>query len=111
MPDAQMKSTSQGNGTTFPTWDFVVNSDGVVPFVDGEDARAQTATIAAYLMSGTVPQTDSIGVNWGGFLTGDVGFGELDGQIRQACVNCSVQDYSPDYSIKNGKLTVNMVKQ
>jgi hypothetical protein len=107
MMDLQMSSSTPGNSTSFPTWDFNI-TDGIVPLISGDVERVQTAAIAAFIQVGSVPQLPEVGVPWAESLTGGATFGDIDAAIRKAALNSGVSDFSPDYDFENGRLTVTM---
>ena len=55
--------------------------------------------------------SDLSGNDWVGFFTKGLPFGELDSQIRATLRQGGHSDYTPDYDIVNGALTVNAVKR
>lgn len=106
MIDALMSSTTT-DPTTYPTWDFVVIS-GQVPLVSGNVAAQQNANIAVYMQQGNIPQLPAKGVDWVGFLTSQIGFGQLDQNIRQALSDALASGYVPQYTTASGRLTVSV---
>ena len=94
--DAQMASTLQ-TGLAYPTWDFVVVS-GQIPMLTGTNGDQQNANVAAFMQMGTIPQLPDKGVNWVGFLTSQIGFGQLDANIRQALKDANASQYVPNYN-------------
>ncbi len=103
-----MQSVSTiGNG--FPTWDFVVEN-GIVPIVEGTVEEAQGATIAVFLLKNSIPQLPDVGIPWSPFLTEDLQFNEVDGEIRTTLTGLGYVDFSPVYDIVNDKLVVNVKK-
>ena len=102
--DALMASTTTSGGA-YPTWDFVVVS-GQVPVISGTLGDQQNANIAVFMQTGTIPQLPDQGVNWTGFLTSQIGFGQLDANIRQALRNANANGYVPNYATASGRLTV-----
>lgn len=106
--DMQMASSTQGSPSSFPTWDFQVDSMGQVPMIFGDPESVQAATIAAFIQVGSVPQLPGVGVPWAEFLTGGASFGDLDAAIRQAAKTAGVSNFAPQYSIVNEQLVVTM---
>ena len=106
MIDATMNSTSV-SGSNYPTWDFVVTS-GQVPFITGQAASQQNANIAVFIQQGNIPQLPSKGVNWVGFLTSQIGFGQLDQNIRQALSDAQAAGFVPQYTTSSGQLFVSV---
>lgn len=89
--------------TENPVWDVKVR-DGVVPIISGDEEKIQTATLAGFLERGTIPQLPEIGVDWPGFMTGAVTFGELDTGIRQSLQDAGVGQFQPDYDLDGDSL-------
>lgn len=110
--DFTVGSSSPTTATAFPTWDLAVVS-GIVPFITGDPADIQAASIGAFIQVGSVPQLPTIGVPWVEFLTGKATFGDLDAAIRQGAQNAGVPQFTPQYDILDGRLVVTMkaVKQ
>jgi hypothetical protein len=104
--DALMASSVAVSGY-YQTWDFMVVS-GQVPIVSGMNGDQQNADISAFVQLGTIPQLPNKGVNWVGFLTGLITFGQLDANIRQALQDARAGGYVPHYVTKAGTLTVNI---
>ena len=105
--DFTVGSSSETTGTSFPNWDLAVTS-GIVPFIEGDPADVQAASISAFIQLGSIPQLPDIGVPWVEFLTKQVTFGNLDAAIRQSAANANVSKFVPQYDILNGNLTVTM---
>lgn len=88
-----------------PIWDVrVVN--GNVPIISGSNEKVQTATLAGFLELGTIPQLPDAGVNWPGFMTGAVTFGEIDSQVRQSIQDAGVPQFSPEYDLIDDRLVM-----
>lgn len=105
--DLQMSSSTTGTENAFPDWDFDVQS-GVVELISGDTERVQTASMAAFLQVGSIPQLPTIGVPWVEFLTNVATFGDIDAAIRKAAFQAGVSDFTPFYDFENAKLTVTM---
>ena len=105
--DFTMGSSSPGTDNSFPKWDLDVSS-GVVAFISGDPGNVQAAAMAAFIQLGSIPQLPTIGVPWVEFLTKQATFGDLDAAIRQSVANAGVSNFSPQYDIVNGNLTVTM---
>lgn len=91
------------------TWDCVVQ-DGIVPIISGDEEDSQCATIASFLIRGTVPLLPEAGVPWTDFLTKKITFGELDYYIRQSLINVEKEGFYPEYALQNG-LQLTLKKQ
>jgi len=104
MIDALMASTTP-LGSNYPVWDFTVIKDQV-PMVSGQNAAQQNANVAVFMQTGNIPQLPDKGVNWVGFLTSQIGFGQLDANIRQALQDAQANGYVPNYQTSQGTLTV-----
>lgn len=105
--DLKMSSSTLQTPTSFPLWDFAVE-DGIVPLINGNEERVQTAAIAAFLQVGSIPQLPTAGVPWAEFETNGATFGDIDAAIRKAAIACGVSDFQPQYEFENGNLTVTM---
>lgn len=105
--DFTMGSSSPGTETSFPKWDLTVTS-GIVAFISGDPGDVQAASMAAFIQLGSIPQLPTVGVPWAEFLTKQATFGDLDAAIRQSVANAGVSNFSPQYDILNGNLTVTM---
>lgn len=91
------------------SWDCEV-SDGIVPIITDDKEDLQCATLAGFLVKGTVPQLAEAGVPWTDFLTGKVGFGVLDYYVRQSILNVGEDNYYPEYDIDEDQLTMKVGK-
>lgn len=100
--DMKMRA-EQISETENPIWDVKVIK-GIVPIISGNEEKIQTATLAGFLELGTIPQIPAVGVNWQGFLTGSITFGELDTEIRKSIQDAGVEQFSPDYDLDNDNL-------
>ena len=87
------------------SWDCDVQN-GNVPIIKDEKEDLQCATIAGFLITGTVPQLPEAGVPWTDFLTGKITFGVLDFYVRESLQNVGKDDYYPEYDIEGDKLTL-----
>lgn len=92
-----------------PIWDVDVKN-GIVPIIKDEDEEMQTATLAAFLVRGTIPLLPEAGTPWTEYLTGAITFGEMDSELRQAITNAGQPAYYPEYDITNEKMTVKIGK-
>lgn len=106
--DVEMKKEEQTS--TDYIWDIKTDG-GIVPIISGNKEEVQVATLAGLLQKGSIPQLPDMGVNWAGFLTGSVSFGELDGEIRESLKASGREDYMPVYSINDDKLILNIEKE
>lgn len=91
------------------SWDCKLK-DGIVEIVTGEKEDIQTATLAGFLIKGTIPQLPEAGVPWLEFLTSSLTFGELDYFIRESLQQAGKDIYMPDYDIQNDQLTMTIGK-
>jgi hypothetical protein len=106
--DAQMTSTVTSS-SAYPTWDFNVVGN-IVPIIQDTLAEQQSANVAAFLQIGTIPQLPGIGVDWTGYLTGNLSFGDLDQAIRASLLAVGLSTFSPNYDIVGSKLTTTIIK-
>lgn len=88
-------------------WDCAVQ-DGIVPIISGETEGLQCATMAAFLIKGTIPQLPEAGVPWTKYLEQKITFAEIDFYIRDSLIKCDKGDYYPQYAINNDKLTMSI---
>ena len=107
--DAQMDSSTK-SPTSYQEWDYAV-VNGIVPILEGEQEKAQSATMAAFLQLGTIPQLPEEGVDWTGFFTGDVPFNEIDNSIKNNLATLGLVDYYPTYDTINDSLVAQVGKQ
>jgi hypothetical protein len=90
-----------------PVWDVKV-VDGIVPIITDEQEDLQCATLAAFLVKGSIPQLEDAGVPWTEYLSERITFGELDFYIRQSLNNVDKPTYYPAYDIVDDKLTLSV---
>ena len=91
------------------SWDCDVK-DGIVPIITDDTENLQAATLAGFLIIGTVPQLPDAGVPWTDFLTNKISFGVLDFYVRDSLANVDRQDYYPQYDIEDDQLTMSIGK-
>lgn len=91
------------------SWDCKVE-DGIVPIIIDEEEDLQCATLAGFLIRGTVPQLPDAGVPWTDFLTNKITFGVLDFHVRQSMQNVGKDNYYPQYDIEEDRLTMTVGK-
>lgn len=102
-----MKMNAEDITTTGISWDCLLK-DGIVEIITGDEEDLQTATLAGFLIKGTVPQLPDAGVPWLEFLTGNMDFGELDYYIRDSLRLTGKDLFMPDYDIQNDQLTMSV---
>ncbi len=90
-------------------WDCDVKN-GIVPIIMEDEEDLQCATLAGFLITGTVPQLPEAGVPWTDFLTGKITFGVLDFYVRESLLNVGKDNFYPEYDIENDKLTMSIGK-
>lgn len=91
-------------------WDFTLKN-GTLKTIDHNVSDQQRAIIATFLQRGSVPQAPGIGNQWSELLTGDVQPQDVNAQIRDSIIQFTGGvKYLPKYSMKDGKLLVE-VKQ
>ena len=91
------------------SWDCDVK-DGLVPIIKDDEEDLQCATIAGFLIVGTVPQLPEAGVPWTDFLTGKITFGVLDFYVRESLLNVGKDNFYPEYDVEEDKLTMKVGK-
>lgn len=105
--DFKMKVVEKtGNGVY---WDCKVQDGNVQIIYDGEE-DLQCATLAGFLVRGTIPLLPQAGVPWSEFLTSKMTFGELDFYVRQSLQDVGKETYYPQYDIENDQLTMSIGK-
>lgn len=101
-----LKMTAEEISTTADvSWDCAVEN-GLVPLLMDDEEDIQCATIAAFLIQGTVPQLPDVGVPWSKYLTQEITFGELDFYVRDSLQKAEKDTYYPQYNIENETLTM-----
>ena len=90
-------------------WDCEVDN-GIVPIILDDKEDLQCATLAGFLIKGTVPQLPNAGVPWTDFLTNKITFGVLDFYVRESLLNVQKDNFYPEYDIEDDKLTMKVGK-
>lgn len=90
-------------------WDCKVQN-GIVPIISGDEEDLQCATLAAFLIQGTIPLLPEAGVPWTEFLSKQLSFGELDYYVRDSLYKSGEVTFYPQYNIDNDKLTMSIGK-
>ena len=104
-----LKMKAEDIETSGITWDCDVE-DGLVPILTDDEEELQCATLAAFLIVGTIPQLPSAGVPWTKYVTQEISFGELDFYVRDSLQKAEKETYYPQYNIEDGKLTMTVGK-
>ena len=91
------------------SWDCDVQN-GNVPIIMDDKEELQCATLAGFLITGTVPQLPEAGVPWTDFLTNKITFGVLDCYVRDSLMNVQKDDFYPEYDITEDQLTMKVGK-
>lgn len=104
-----LKMRSEDITTSGVSWDCDVKN-GDVPIITDDKEEVQNATLAGFLIVGTVPQLPDAGVPWTDFLTGKITFGVLDFYIRDSMIAAGRSEYFPQYDIENDQLTMKVGK-
>lgn len=102
-----LKMNAEDITITGVVWDCSVK-DGIVPIVTGDEEGLQCATMAAFLIQGTIPQLPNAGVPWTRYLEQKLTFAEIDYYIRDSLFKCDKANYYPEYDISNDKLTMSI---
>ena len=104
-----LKMNTEEVNTSGVTWDCEV-SGGIVPIITDDEEDLQCATIAGFLITGTVPQLPDVGVPWTDFLTKQINFGTLDYYVRDSLRNVGMDTFQPEYSIDGEELNMSIGK-
>lgn len=104
-----LKMKAEEISTAGVSWDCQV-SDGIVPIIQDDTEELQCATIAGFLIVGTVPLLPNAGVPWSDFLTGKITFGVLDFYVRESLKNVQKDNFYPQYDIEEDQLTMSVGK-
>ena len=91
------------------SWDCDVQN-GNVPIIMDDKEELQCATLAGFLITGTVPQLPEAGVPWTDFLSNKITFGVLDFYVRDSLMNVQKDDFYPEYDITEDQLTMKVGK-
>lgn len=91
------------------SWDCEV-INGNVPIIKDDEEDLQCATLAGFLITGTVPQLPEAGVPWTDFLTNKITFGVLDFYVRESMLNVGKDNFYPEFDIEEDKLTMKVGK-
>lgn len=91
------------------SWDCDVEN-GIVPIITDDKEELQCATLAGFLITGTVPQLPEAGVPWTDFLTNKITFGVLDFYVRDSLLNVGKDNFYPEYDVEEDKLTMSIGK-
>ena len=91
------------------SWDCDVQN-GNVPIIMDDKEELQCATLAGFLITGTVPQLPEAGVPWTDFLTNKITFGVLDFYVRDSLMNVQKDDFYSEYDITEDQLTMKVGK-
>lgn len=104
-----LKMRAEDISTAGVNWDCEVKN-GDVPIITDETENVQSATLAGFLIVGTIPQLQDAGVPWTDFLTGKITFGVLDFYIRDSLIAAGKEDYYPQYDVVDDQLTMTVGK-
>jgi hypothetical protein len=91
------------------SWDCEV-IDGNVPIIKDDEEDLQCATLAGFLITGTVPQLPEAGVPWTDFITNKITFGVLDFYVRESMQNVNKDNFYPEYDLEEDQLTMKVGK-
>ena len=104
-----LKMQAEEIDTAGVSWDCDVEN-GMVPIITDDKEDLQSATLAGFLIRGTVPQLQEAGVPWTDFLTNKITFGVLDFYVRESLKNVEADNFYPQYDITEDKLTMSIGK-
>lgn len=102
-----MKMNAEDISLQGVSWDCKV-VDGIVPIITDQEDNLQCATIASFLIKGTVPQLPEAGVPWTKYLTKEITFGELDFYIRDSLQKVDKPTYYPNYTLEDESLMLSI---
>lgn len=105
--DLKMKAEDITNAGV--SWDCDVKN-GLVPIIYDDEEDLQCATLAGFLIKGTVPQLEEAGVPWTDFLTGVITFGVLDFYVHESLSNVGEDNFYPQYDIQDDQMTMSVGK-
>ena len=97
-----MDSTTN-TANTNKTWDYYIK-DGIVPILEGTPENDQKAAISGYLQRGSIPQLPESGIQWTEYFLGEIGFNDIDNQIKNALNSEGLTLYFPTYDLVNDQL-------
>lgn len=104
-----LKMKAEDINTTGVSWDCEVKN-GIVPVIFDDTEDLQCASLAGFLITGTVPQLPEAGVPWTDFLTNKISFGVLDFYVRESLLNVDKSNFYPEYDIEEDRLTMSIGK-
>lgn len=104
-----LKMQAEDITTEGVSWDCDVEN-GLVPIIMDDTEDLQSATLAGFLITKTIPQLPDAGVPWTEFLTGQITFGVLDFYVRESLLNVGANNFYPQYNIEEDKLTMSIGK-
>jgi len=104
-----LKMKAEEITTSGVSWDCQV-ADGIVPIIQNDTEDLQCATLAGFLIVGTVPLLPKAGVPWTDFLSNKISFGVLDFYVRESLSNVEKDDFYPQYDIEEDQLTMSVGK-
>lgn len=96
-------------GEKFNT-DINIENGRAEELVDDNAIQAQRATVAGYMIKGTVPLIPDAGVEWDAYATREKTLLEMDGQVRQS-VSTFVggeNRFIPEYGMMSDHLAIRM---
>lgn len=87
--------------------DFNISDKGELKMLTGSAEEKQRAIVASFTQRGSIPQLPDTGIQWAEFLTGDVGYAELNAQVLDALHNTALTyAYMPIYTEKGSALNI-----
>jgi hypothetical protein len=104
-----VRMDSENVGSTFPAWDFFIDSEGQAPFLEGDVADDQAANLCAFVDKNSSPQLTEQHTPWTQYMLGETDFGMVDMTIRNN-LNLLSLPHRPTYDIVNDKLTCTVVR-
>lgn len=91
-------------------WDLEVHS-GLPKTISGDNQKIQSAMMASFIQTDTLPLMPDTGINWPKYITNEVSLSEIDAKAR-ASINLYMETlaFVPYYKIVNGQLIYNISK-
>ena len=91
-------------------WDIEVHS-GQPRTISGDNQKIQSAMMASFIQTDTLPLMPEIGINWTKYLLGETSLSEIDAKARSnITLYMETLGFVPYYKVVNGQLIYNISK-